>query len=179
MAAARYYIYKHIYTCIYNAVERRVAAVPAERASDLRVLDARLFGTPAGDRGPFEARLDAYPGGVRGLAVGAFGEWSNSLVGLVDALAEQGAERWMGRLAAPSLKQAKATLLRLWRQRLGMCALRGHARLMLARAHQLYLRPEHRGGVAGCVLRWVFRWGLARRGVCRSLRVRLMGRVRA
>lgn len=39
-------------------------------------------------------------------------------------------------MAAPSLARAKATLLLLWRQRLGMCALRGHARLMLARAHQ-------------------------------------------
>ena len=102
-------------------------------------------------------------------------------MGLVDALAEQGAERWVGRLAAPSLKQAKATLLRLRRQRLGMCALCGHARLMLARAHQLPASGAQggAGGVAGCVLRWVFRWGLALRGVCRSLRVRLMGRVRA
>ena len=81
--------------------------------------------------------------------MGAFRERSLSLVGLVDVPAERGAERWMGRLAAPSLKQAKATLLTLWRQRLGMCALRGHARLMLARAHQLYLRPERRGGGRG------------------------------
>ena len=113
------------------------------------------------------------------MAVGAFGEWSNSLVGLVDALAEQGAERWMGRLAAPSLKQAKATLLRLWRQRLGMCALRGHAGLMLAPAHQLCLRPERRGGRGGLRVAMGIPVGAGPEGVCRSLRVRLMGRVRA
>ena len=72
---------------------------------------------------------------------------------------------WMGRFAAPSLKQAKTTLLRLWRQRLGMCVLRGHAKLMLARAQQLCPRPGERGGLAVSVrsLRWKPLWlqGLA------------------
>jgi hypothetical protein len=128
------------------AVGRRAAAVPAERRRGLAALDRELFGTAESARGPFEARLDAFPGGVLGVAVGAFGEWSESLVNLVGDLADCGAERWMGRLAAPSLAQARATLLRLWRGRLGMCALRGHARLMLARAQQLYLVQGRRGG---------------------------------
>jgi hypothetical protein len=128
------------------AVSRRAAAVPAERRRRLAELDRELFGTAEGARGPFEARLDAFPGGVVGVAVGAFGEWSESLCELVSGLADYGAERWMGRLAAPSLTQARATLLRLWRQRLGMCALRGHARLVLARARQLYLRQGACGG---------------------------------
>jgi hypothetical protein len=131
------------------AVGRRAAAVPGERRRDLHALDAELFGTAEGARGPFEASLDAFPGGVLAVAVGAFGEWSESLVDLVGALADWGAELWMGRLAAPSLRLAKATLLRLWRQRLGMCALLGHARLMLARAHQLYLRLDRSGGPGG------------------------------
>jgi hypothetical protein len=128
------------------AVDRRAAAVPAERRRDLAKLDRELFGTAEGARGPFEARLDAYPGGVLGVVSGSFGEWSSSLVDLLGGLAEQGAARWMGRLAAPSLAQARSTLLRLWRTRLGMCVLRGHAKLMVARAQQLYLRQAQRGG---------------------------------
>ena len=131
------------------AVDRRAAAVPGERRRDLHGLDRELFDVAEGTRGPFEARLDAYPGGVVGVAVGAFGEWSASLVSLVEALAERGAERWMGLLAAPSLQQAEATLRQIWRQRLGMCALRGHARLMLARAHHLYLCQGLHGGPGG------------------------------
>jgi hypothetical protein len=128
------------------AVGRRAAAVPVERRRQLAALDRELFATAEGARGPFEARLDAFPGGVLGVAVGAFGEWSESLVDMVHGLAEQGAERWMGRLAAPSMAQARATLLRLWRQHLGMGVLRGHARLMVARAQQLYLRQGRDGG---------------------------------
>jgi hypothetical protein len=131
------------------AVDRRVAAVSGERRRALAALDREFFGTTEGARGPFEARLDAFPGGVLGVGVGAFGEWSASLVGLVQGLASCAAERWMGRLAAPSLAQARATLLLLWRQQLGMCALRGHARLRLARARQLYSELGGRGGAGG------------------------------
>ena len=63
-------------------VDRRAAAVPGERRRDLHGLDRELFDVAEGTRGPFEARLDAYPGGVVGVAVGAFGEWSASLVSL-------------------------------------------------------------------------------------------------
>ena len=131
------------------AASRRAAAVPAERRRDLAALDRSLFNTPAGVRGPFESRLDAFPGGVVGVAVGAFGEWSESLVDLVDRLAEHGAERWMGRLAAPSLRQARATLRRIWRARLGMCALRGYAALAIARAQEVYRSQGRRGGPSG------------------------------
>ena len=82
------------------------------------------------------------------MATGAFGEWSSSLVELVDGLAAHGALRWMCRLGAPTPDMAKATLLRLYRQRIGMCVLRGHARLLLARAQQVYLQQGRGVGAA-------------------------------
>jgi len=130
------------------AVDARASAVPRERVAQLVALDRKFLETPEGVRGPFEARLDAFPGGVLGVATGAFGEWSSSLVELVDGLAAHGAGRWMCRLGAPSLDTAKATLLRLYRQRIGMCVLRGHAKLLLARAQQVYLQQGRGAGAA-------------------------------
>jgi hypothetical protein len=87
--------------------------------------------------GPLQQRLLTFPQGFTGIATGAFGEWSLSLVILIKNIAEVGAPRWMGSLGAPSPAQAQSTLARLMRAELGMRVARGHAKLIIARARAL------------------------------------------
>jgi hypothetical protein len=117
------------------AVELRAAQVPRERREQIARTDAEVFGTLPGQVGPLEARLNTFPPpGVVGVVAGAFGEWSRSLVDLLKTFAAMGAETWQGRLSAPTPLQSRSTLLWLMRAELGMCVVRGHAKLILARA---------------------------------------------
>jgi hypothetical protein len=56
---------------------------------------------------------------------------------LIKKTAEMAAPRWMDRLGAPSPAQARSTLARLMRAKLGMRVARGHAKLIIARARAL------------------------------------------
>jgi hypothetical protein len=120
-----------------QAVEKRVAQLPAERLKEITDTDRDVFGTPAGAVGPLQQRLLTFPQGFTGIATGAFGEWSLSLVMLIKKTAEMAAPRWMDRLGAPSPAQARSTLARLMRAELGMRVARGHAKLIIARARAL------------------------------------------
>jgi hypothetical protein len=79
--------------------------------------------------------------------MGAFGEWSQSLVDLIKTFASMGAEAWQARLGAPTVAASRSTLLWLMRAELGMCVVRGHAQLVLRRARMLAAQLP-RGGRA-------------------------------
>jgi hypothetical protein len=128
-----------------GAVGRRADALPGERIKELIELDRDFFHTPAGQTGPMEARALTFcpPGGdpFTALAVGAFGEFSVGLETLVADFASMGARALRGRTGAPSEQLARTALLWKMRQEIGMCALRGHAKVIIARA-----RMENIGG---------------------------------
>ena len=117
-----------------HAVERRAALVPTERLKDIIDTDRTVFNTPQGVEGPLQQRLRSASAGFMGIATGAFGEWSQTLVDLIKTIAEMGASKWMDTLGAPSPAEARSTLLRLMRGQLGMRVARGHARLIIERA---------------------------------------------
>jgi hypothetical protein len=60
-----------------------------------------------------------------------------------------GAAAWMGRLRAPTEDAAESTLLRLMRQELGMCVVRGHAQLLLSRARMARVQARGTYGAPG------------------------------
>ncbi|KAJ1626654.1 hypothetical protein T492DRAFT_878118 [Pavlovales sp. CCMP2436] len=88
--------------------------------------------------GPMQARAQTFctAGGpaLTALVIGAFGEWSDDLESFVGDLASMGARALQARMGAPSAAQARSTLLWKMRQEIGMCALRGHAKVIIARA---------------------------------------------
>ena len=55
--------------------------------------DQRFNGTREGQKGPIEMRLNSF-GPVLGLAIGAFAEWGQNLLALVDLLACERAQPW-------------------------------------------------------------------------------------
>jgi hypothetical protein len=129
----------------HGAVGRRADTLPGERLNELIKIDRDIFRTPAGQTGPMEARALTFcpPGGVpfTPLVVGSFGEMSLEVGAFVGDLASMGAHALRGCLGAPSVKLARAALLWKMRQELGMCALRGHAKVIIERA-----RLENVGG---------------------------------
>jgi len=127
------------------AVERRVRVLPSERRAGIAKMDQEIFGTPSGQVGPLEQRFNSFP--MIGIATGAFGEWSQSLVDLIKTFASMGAEAWQARLGAPTVAASRSTLLWLMRAELGMCVVRGHAQLVLRRARMLAAQLP-RGGRA-------------------------------
>jgi hypothetical protein len=118
------------------AVETRAKALPAERRREIRATDVAVFGTPAGQVGPMETRLNTFPT-IVGIVTGAFGEWSQSLIDLLARVADMGAAAWQRKLGAPSVAAARSTLLKRMRSQLGVCVARGHAKLVIERARSL------------------------------------------
>ena len=132
-----------------QAVEGRAAALPAERRREIAATDAAVFGTPHGQKGPMETRLDTFPE-IVGIVTGAFGEWSQTLIDLLKTFAAMGADAWQAKLGAPSRGAARSTLLWKMRGELGTCVARGHARLILERVRSLPAQLARRaGGAAG------------------------------
>ncbi len=131
------------------AVERRAERLPAERRAQLASADRDVFGTPLGQVGPLEARLNAFPQ-VLGIATGCFHEWSRSLVDLLRTFADMGASAWQEKLGAPTVGAARSTLLWKMRGELGMCVARGHAKLIIQRVRALPAQYARRmGGMPG------------------------------
>ncbi|KAJ1628758.1 hypothetical protein T492DRAFT_1016041 [Pavlovales sp. CCMP2436] len=60
--------------------------------------------------------------------------WSDDLESFVGDLASMGARELQARMGAPSAAQARSTLPWKMRPEIGMCALRGHAKVIIARA---------------------------------------------
>jgi hypothetical protein len=135
-----------------GAVGRRADALPKERIKEIIKIDHDFFQTPAGQVGPMEARAltfcDASGASFAALVVGAFGEWSEGLATLVTDLADMGARELQGRMGAPSQRQARNTLVWKMRQEIGMCVLRGHAKVIIERARMERVGnwgPAHNG----------------------------------
>ncbi|KAJ1630467.1 hypothetical protein T492DRAFT_871728 [Pavlovales sp. CCMP2436] len=101
-------------------------------------IDRDFFHTTPGQTGPMQACAQTFctAGGpaFAALVIGAFGEWSDGLESFVRDLASMGARALQARMGAPSAAQARSTLLWKMRQEIGMCALRGHAKVIIARA---------------------------------------------
>jgi hypothetical protein len=119
-----------------GAVELRAREVPRERLRDCVALDREIFGTPEGQVGPMQRRLNEFPP-LRAVVVGSFGEWSAGLADLLKALSHMGADAWMARMRAPTRPAAQASLERVMRHHLAACVVRGHAQLLLARARMV------------------------------------------
>ena len=115
-----------------QAVNRRAREVHPDYARKAASLDARCFGTPSGHSGPFQDKLRGY-GNILAVVSGAFGEVSEDVHELVHTVAEMGADWWQARLNAPDRDCARAYLIQHMRGQLGMCTLRGNARLLLHR----------------------------------------------
>ena len=98
-------------------VERRAAQIQKEYEDKLRDVDQ--------PHGPALARLHSY-GPVKGLVVGAFGEFSDDLHALVDGLVK-------AKLPGPPElnKAARSVVYPYLRRRIAVAAVKGHAKLLL------------------------------------------------
>ena len=70
-----------------RGVERRVIPLPAEYSNPLAKLDMKYHGTPLGQVGPLERRLQSY-GRLQCLVMGTFQEGSKDLHALLETLAD-------------------------------------------------------------------------------------------
>ena len=113
-------------------VEKRAKAVAAEYVKKAQETDQTYCGTAPGEIGPVEAKLRSFEKSVP-LVFGAFGEASDGVEQLIDALAEAGADvHWRG-MKAKKREEAKGALVAYLRRRWGMVAVRGNAQLTLNR----------------------------------------------
>ena len=125
-----------------HAVARRAAALPADYANKASRVDRDYCSTQPGTTGPVSARLRTFDP-VRGLVFGSWGEASPDVHQLVTALSVAGKRRHYSHIGAESPSDACGGLAWLVKRRLAMTAVRGNARLMLAR-----LEHVGRGAVA-------------------------------
>ena len=113
-------------------VEKRAKSVAAEYVKKAQETDQTFCGTAQGEIGPVEAKLRSFHKTVP-LVFGAFGEASDGVEQLIDALAEAGADvHWRG-MKAKKREEAKGALVAYLRRRWGMVAVRGNAQLILNR----------------------------------------------
>ena len=96
--------------------------------------DRDFVGTPAGEVGPVEARLNTY-GEVKGLVFGAFGEASKAVHEFVEMVADA---------EAAGGKGEKAKRVGMVRRVLGVTAVKAQAKLLLER-----IRMVGHGSAAG------------------------------
>jgi len=120
-----------------SAVEQRAQEVPKDYRKAVRKIDRKMQ-VPEGTIGPVERELNTYGhnGEVVGLVMGAYGEFSSSVVLLADFIARKKAEDYcvshnMG------IKKATAMFRNLLTRRWGLYAHRGWAHLMLSRCRAL------------------------------------------
>ena len=99
-------------------VEKRAKAVAAEYVKKAQETDQTYCGTAPGEIGPVEAKLRSFEKSVP-LVFGAFGEASDGVEQLIDALAEAGADvHWRG-MKAKKREEAKGALVAYLRRRWG------------------------------------------------------------
>ena len=113
-----------------RAVERRSEAVDGEYRKKAVKIDREYNDWQGTGPGPVEHHLIQY-GVVEGLAIGAHGEGSDTLMALVDRMAERGATRRYRDLGYGSAKSAWPMIKQHILMRLGVEAIRGCARLKL------------------------------------------------
>jgi hypothetical protein len=129
------------------ATEKRAKKVPGEYRGKAKRVDTKYNEWAGPGKGPCESHLDDYT--VIGLAFGAFGEVSKSVVNLVDQIASERAQRWR-ELGARDYNDAKSTSKELMRKTLGVEMMRGlaeakkHLATMVARGLDPACDPEHR-----------------------------------
>ena len=133
-----------------RAVNRLADSFPAMYRRKIRRLDSRFDTTGAhtadGGKGPAEQRLDQF-GRVRGLVIGAFGEFSTDLDSLVSALADAASHTLWRDMLCPSALGAKAVLLHLYRAAIFFAGVRENAHLI----HSRLLAFAHGGpGMGAC-----------------------------
>ena len=125
--------FRHAQRC--NTVERRGKEVHRAITAKARLIDKTYNGwrPDSGTPGPVQQRLQGF-GRVKGLVVGAHGEFSPDLVQLTRALAKQGAQSRHRDMGFDSAHDAYSTVsAQVWLA-LGIEATRGMARL---RIHKL------------------------------------------
>ena len=132
-----------------EAVARRARALQAEYAGKARRVDAQYCGTPDGQVGPVQQRLQTY-GAIHGLVFGAWAEASPGVEQLLTMTAASGATRHWQSMGCTNETAARGSLAWLLRRRWAMTALRENARLKLER-----LEYVGRGAVAAAERRAV------------------------
>ena len=94
-----------------------------------------------------EMRLGRFPGGVRGIVFGVFGESSKDTEQLIDALAAAGSHKLFRHMLVSSPQVAKGMLKGMIRQNWAFAAMRESAMVMINR-----LRNQTYGGRGGATV---------------------------
>jgi hypothetical protein len=139
-------------------VERRDAEIPGEYETLARATDRKHCGTEAGAEGPVLRRLRALAP-IRGIVVGANGEWSRGMdtfIADVAQVASVNPERF-GCCHGP--EQAQGVIAAMARDRLGRVALRAAAQVRVAALLAITGRSgadpgAHRGSARGTHDEW-------------------------
>ena len=92
-----------------KAVDRRARQLQAEYERKLSKLDNQLHGTVDGQTGPLVRRLRSYPR-LQSFVVGAFGEVSEDIHGLVNQLA-QSREKYVSQTSGYSISSQERSLI--------------------------------------------------------------------
>ena len=135
-----------------RAVDRRANLLSGEYRKKARDVDRQYVGTPEGEVGPVERKLEQY-GDLQGLVVGAFGEGSEDLHNLVQVLAESRVEAIGLARGRPGSDMELGVVVGQVRRRLSVASISAQAECLLAR-----LSYVGEGGVqAGRRRHWVAR----------------------
>ena len=115
-----------------RAVDRRANLLPGEYRKKARDVDRRYVGTPEGEVGPVERKLEQY-GDLQGLVVGAFGEGSDDLHNLVQVMAESRVRAMGLARGRPGTETELGVVVGQVRRRISVASVSAQAECLLAR----------------------------------------------
>ena len=121
-------------------VARREEEIPGEYNARAKEADRRFCGTPRGEDGPIFTLLRSMTT-VRGLVVGAYGEFGTGLDKFVGDLAKHASRNPERFGCCHGEEQARGVIAAMLRNRLGRVALRAAARVRLATLQAVLRRP--------------------------------------
>ena len=124
-------------------VQQRARDIPGEYERKARRLDLQYHSVPQEDPrgGPILAALRAWPAPI-GLVFGAFGEASESVEELAQAITTKRAAAEWKAMGARTEAEAKAFIIAQLRRRWGCAAVQERARLLIARVWAASSAPE-------------------------------------
>lgn len=121
-------------------VDQREEEIPGDYVSLANRADQRFCGTPRGQEGPILNLLRSMDT-VRGLVVGAYGEFGKGLDRFIGDLAKHGSRNPERFGCCHGADQAQGVISAMLRDRVGRVALRGAARTRLAALEAAMRRP--------------------------------------
>ena len=115
-----------------KGVDKRARLLQGEYRRKARNVDREFVGTPEGEVGPVERRLNEY-GDIIGLVVGSWGEGSEDLHNLVQMLAEARVTSQCLARGLPATQADLGSVIGQVRRRLSVASVRANANCLLAR----------------------------------------------